>query len=57
VRRPAYGTSYRATALQVLCAFDVVARAAERTYHDPGRLNRQASRAFPVASPVTEMRR
>jgi hypothetical protein len=57
VRRPAYGTSYRATALQVLCAFDVVARAAERTYHDPRRLNRQASRAFPVASPVTEMRR
>ena len=55
--RSAYRTSYRATMLHALEPLDVVAAADDRTYHDPGRLNRHARRALPLVSVTTEMRR
>ena len=46
-------TSYRATVLQMLAAFDGVARASERTYQEPAVANFQVNRARPAASAVT----
>ena len=46
-------TSYRATMLHGLAALDVVARANERTYHEPAVANFQLNLARPAASADT----
>jgi hypothetical protein len=56
-RGSGYRTPYRATTLHALAPLEVVAPADERTYQDPGRPNRQVSRALPVVSVTTDTRR
>ena len=63
VTNPTLGTVLRAgmssldRMTTMITALLDVARADERTYQDPATLNRQASRARPLASAVTERRR